>query len=322
MTMKINKEAWAILRKEESSSLVLSKVQEKSSWQAGEILNRSHYKYLEIKQRAEKFFEMFTLHYNTYGKLIPEGLEINEYFEKYLHLAIEKRQVVKTLVGEIDNKYFSKAKTREPIIERCILDLRNSKSIHAQNLYTIIMDFDRFNNFRILPKSVQEPSAFKRRNKTRFRKHLIISTSLQPYVLMRIKELYECDTKSLKLENEGYAVVALFPHSNDIIRLNANQDTLLAFSRISIYVFKYKEQAKEYLDLVFDYLDDDRRNPKAGLLFWPKFRNMIKLSLNYEAVNNISPTRKGLYTALRDMDISYKTRRNADKNRASLNSYE
>lgn len=304
--MKMNKKAFNILRLEEKTSLSLQKVHNKSTWQAGEILERSHYKYLEIKQRAEKFFELFTHHYNTYGKLIPEGLKLNSYVEQYLTLCIEKRLKIRDAVNQIDNPLFQKEKTRDPIMERTILELRNSKSLHAQNLYNVLMDFDKYNNFRILPKSVQEPSAFKRRNKTRFKKHLTISVTLQPYTLFRIKELFQ--NKKFPFKSPGYVAIAYYPHSSEIIRINANEDNLKLFASISMYVFREEQQAQEYKDLIFDYLDQKNRDPKRGLIFWPHFRNLIKESLNYDLVNNLSPTRKSLATAISDMDILYKKR--------------
>lgn len=310
--MKINRIIYTILKKEELSSLSLSRVQNKSTWEAGEILNRSHYKYLEIKTRAEKFFEVFILHYNTYGTLIPEGLKLNPDFKRYLLLGIEKRLSIKEIISNIENPEYKKRDTREALISKYIIQLRISKSIHAQNLYGLIMDFDKYNNFRILPRDVQEPSAFKRRNKTRFKKHLQISITLDPYPLHRIKELYENKSKTLKKDNEGYAILAHYPHSKGIIKINASQDNLKAFSSISLYVFKDKAEAKEYLDLVFEYWANKERNPKSGLIFWPMFRNMIKLAMNYDLINNIAPTRKGLQTALNDMDVLYAKRRNKD----------
>jgi hypothetical protein len=310
--MKINKKAFRILTQDEKSSLSLQKVHEKSTWQAGEILNRSHYKYLEIKQRAERFFELFQRHYNTYEKLIPEGLNLNPYFEKYITDCIEKRLKIRDIVSEIDNPLYQKEKTRDPLVERGVLDLKNSKSLHAQNLYIILMEFDRYNNFRILPKSVQEPSAFKRRNKTRFKRHLNISVTLQPYTLFRIKELFQ--SKDKRLVSEGYVSIAYYPHSSEIIRINASPENLKVFASISMYVFRHKTSAEEYKDLIFDYLDSNNRDPRGGLIFWPKFRNLIKESLNYDLVNNIAPTRKGLESAIADMDILHKKKADFKKN--------
>lgn len=52
--------AWSCLIDKEQQSLFLQLSENKSSWEAGEILKLSHYKYLEIRERSEKFFRLFS----------------------------------------------------------------------------------------------------------------------------------------------------------------------------------------------------------------------------------------------------------------------
>lgn len=54
------KKAWDCLNEIERQSLFLQLSENKSSWEAGEILKLSHYKYLEIRERSEKFFRLFS----------------------------------------------------------------------------------------------------------------------------------------------------------------------------------------------------------------------------------------------------------------------
>ena len=54
-----NNPAWMILIEEEQLALTLHYGPEKSTWQAGEIMKKAHYKYLEIKARGEKFLKIF-----------------------------------------------------------------------------------------------------------------------------------------------------------------------------------------------------------------------------------------------------------------------
>lgn len=320
---KFNKQAFGRLTPDEQSSLALQKVHGKSTWEVGSILNKSHYKYLEIRQRAERFFELFTIHYDTYGKLIPEGLTLDDEFAQYLTYTIEKRWAVKKAALEVGTKVMEVKKDREAYLEKEILKLKNSKSLYAQNLYTVIMEFDRYNNFRILPLSVQEPSAFKRRNKTRFRKHLNISTTIHPYVLMRIKELYEVSNKGAQPKRTGY--IALTNYSDEdkafekIIPIPVNDRTVRELSSISIYVFPKEEYAIEYINLVRGYILALDKDPKMGLKFWPKFRVIIKDSLNYNEINNIAPSRRGLLSALKDLDDRHMKARKIAQNNNSYN---
>lgn len=306
--MKFNKRAFKILRKEEQAAITLKNLQNKSSWQAGEILKKSHYKYLEISTRADKFFQLFNQHYNLYGDLIPDYIKIHLDFKKYIELCIEKRLKVGDAIKQIENPAYQINSTREPLVCEGINQLKKSQNVHEQNLYNAIMEFDRYNNFRILPKSVQEPSGFKRRNKTRYKKHLNISVTLQPLTLFRIKEIFQNNSKLL--EKEGFVALTNFPHSKDIIRVNSGLETLKRFSAISLYVFKYKSQAEEYIEICFEYLAQTTRDPRKGQLFWPNFRNLVKESLNYHEINNIAPSRKSLHDALYDMDVYYKNKKN------------
>ena len=50
---KYQQKAWDCLTPTEQQSLFLQLSESKSSWEAGEILRLSHYKYLEIKERSE-----------------------------------------------------------------------------------------------------------------------------------------------------------------------------------------------------------------------------------------------------------------------------
>lgn len=299
-----------MLKPDEKTSLALKNLEKKSSWQAGEIMHKSHYKYLEISIRAQKFFELFNQHYNLYETLVPHGVLLNPDFQKYIELTIEKRLKVGEAIKLIDNEDYQSNKAREPLVIQGILGLKKSKSLHEQNLYNAIMEFDRYNNFRILPRDVQEPSGFKRRNKTRFKKHLTISVTLHPYTLKRIKEIFEQNSKNLRKDNEGYIALTHHPHTKSIIRINTSTEVVSRLSKLSLYVFKHKEKCQEYIDLVFEYLDQNDHGPAKGLIFWPNYRNLIKESLNYDELNNIAPTRKSLHEAIFDMDVYYKKKKN------------
>lgn len=323
---KLNKKAFNILTNDEQSSLALQKVHGKSTWEAGSILKRSHYKYLEIKQRAERFFELFTLHYDTYRVLIPNdvaGFSINETFAEYLRLVIEKRMTVKAAALKTGEPLMADKKTREAFLSKEILKLKKSETLIGQNLYTIIMEFDRYNNFRILPSDVQEPSAFKRRNKTRYKKHLTLSTTIHAYSLMRVKELYEY-TKGPKPKVMGYIALTNYEANKSfekIVAINATDKNLKHLSSISLYVFPKEQLALDYIKLVKEYVNDPEKDPRKGLLFWPKFRTIIKYSLNYNEVNNIAPTRIKLMSAIKDMD-DYYVNRTKKKIAQSDNSYK
>lgn len=57
--------AWDCLTEQEQNSLFLNLSNGLSARETGEILKVSHYKYLEIKARAEKLFKLFSDFLNT-----------------------------------------------------------------------------------------------------------------------------------------------------------------------------------------------------------------------------------------------------------------
>lgn len=54
-------------------------------------------------------------------------------------------------------------------IERNMKRLKESEDEWDKDTLRLILEFDRWNNFRILPRMLQQPSAFKRRSNKRIR---------------------------------------------------------------------------------------------------------------------------------------------------------
>lgn len=318
---KMHNKALSILTPDEKSAVTLQHVHGKSSWEAGEMLNKSHYKYLEIKYRAEKFLKLFSEHFALYEELIPEDIEMDEGVRKYLLNAIEKRLKVKEAATKTGETGMMDNQTREARIIASMGELRDSTDITYINTYSMIMEFDRYNNFRIMPRQIQEPSAFKRRNSTRYKKHLKIATSIPLYSLKRLRELFE--VKKAPLKNEGFLVLINKEHSDNcgIIRVNAKPDNLIFMTNLSLYVFNSKIEAQEFADTVIDYISQVVKAPKEGLKFWPAFRNLIKKAANHDTINNIAPTRRSVEIAMKDMDTYYSSIRNRTKYNKELNKY-
>lgn len=299
--MKIDKKALVILTDDEKASLYLQHGEGKSSWQAGEILNRSHYKYLEIKYRAEKFIKMFTEHFLLYPGIIPPAVVLDEDFENYIKYCILERLTLPKAIAKISNPLYQRVKSREEELCRHLAVLRDSKDGDSLNLYNLLIEFDRYNNFRIMPRPYQEPSAFKRRNSTRFKKHLKIAVSLTPLSLFRIKTCLENNSPKLKTP-AILPLVNLRDNNYELVRVACTEENLDRVSNVSLYLFKSESMAVEFAELVLGYFNGAKRSPRVGLQFWPKFRVIIKNAINYNKVNSIAPNRKHFDAAIRDMD--------------------
>ncbi len=301
MSRSINVQAWSILREDEKVALGLQKTMGKSSWQAGEIMGKSHYKYLEIKYRAEKFLVMFTEHFSIYDHIVEPYIKGNELVKRFFEICITSRKKPHEAIDQI-NESSSVKVTRSEMNQLIIKDMEfwgreESKESHPGEfiLFNLIKDFDRWNNFRILPPSLQEPSAFKRRIKNSLKRQVRLTTNLPTLSIEKIIE--QCKEKGKK----AGLWLPLIDTSEDVkylIKIKDNNRTKELINSIGIYIFKDKVLASQYLAALFDYVSKEDRDCKDGLDFWPKYREFVKKAVNYTDIQNINPSRKYLDIAL------------------------
>lgn len=295
--------AWDILTEDEKLAITLSINHKKSTWEAGEIMGKAHYKYLEIQARAKTFFMMFTEYLKkTNNLLIPEGVYLDKDVIEFIRLTIIERMGYRSAIKNMGNTALMISSARERIIEECMEQLLMDENPLAIDLYDLILDFDRWNNFRILPISIQEPSAFKRRNKTRLIKHLKNMKNLHDFHIDRFIMKFKYKRGDLK-----YAYLPLisdmFKNGYKVVKIKNRKHIIHYISKqFTLYVFKDEDDADDYGYLVEGYLNNLNKNCKHGQIFWPKFRKIITKASNYNEVNNIIPRRKNLENAFRDID--------------------
>lgn len=299
---KINSKAWKILTEHEQLSLSLKHGYNKSSWEAGEIVGRAHYKFLEIEARAKQFLKMFTEHYELYDDLIPSYVPMNSDVREYFRLTMEKRLPISEVIKKMDKPEFTKSKIR---IQKIITNLErmlNSSSAIDKNIATLIFDFDRWNNFRILPREIQEPSAFKRRNKNYDIRNIKNLLSVTPFSWKLIIKRYE-----MRPTQEGKRVYmpifSNFDLKKTILTVKYSIKNVEELSKIGLFIFSREERANQFHELVWDYdLQTKGKSCVDGQKFWPMYREAIGHSMNYNAIKKRIPSRKFLESALRDID--------------------
>lgn len=296
MKKGINQKAWAILTQDEKTVLELQHIHDKSTWDGGEILKKAHYKYLEIKARGEKFLKMFSLHFTGFEHLKPPEVELNPLVEKYFEYTIVKRLRISTACRNINNEEFKNREFRETLIRRDMIRLKRSENALDRHFYNIIMDFDRYNNYRIMPEDIQEPSAFKRRIKNWHKKILATSTNLAPIALQELRPLKYRGAQELMY-------VALIESVNkqlwEIVPMKRCEGSLRVVTHYKIYAFADEYKARNLADLMIDYFSKGTRHCSEGLRFWPSYRELIKGAINYADVNHIDH-RRGAPLALKD----------------------
>lgn len=285
--------AWNILTKEEQMALNLSTVHHKSTWEAGEIMGKAHYKYLEIHARGVKFFRLFAEYFTLFDELFPENLHTNKTFIKYINLLIGQRKPMKMVLAELGDTEWDNLKNRNAQIENSLKLLnRNDKTAQCQHLMHIIKDFDRWNNFRILPLSLQESSAFKRRNKHKIKKLLSLNSHLHPLALQRVIKLYEAK-KATHLAKQilFLPIISVFDKGMSQV-IGVTQAHQQELSQIPMFLFLYKEDAEKYLEITSAYLFKENHSCRDGQIFWPELRYTIKKAINYDMVMGVNPHRK------------------------------
>lgn len=294
----VNQKAWSILMDDEKLSLSLQLGMQKSSWESGEIMNKSHYKYLEIKYRAEKFLKMFTEHCELYLEVIPEYIKGDAHTIEYFRKCIEKRLKPAEAIFQINSSgslsLIKKKELNKKIITQ-IEDWRKSTNAHNQTMLALVLEFDRWNNYRILPKEVQEPSAFKRRLKNKHKKHLNTLTHIHPLGLVKLQKLYKTNRSPFNF------LPLIVENEVKVIKVKDTLKAMEEFCNLGFYVFKTEVTASEYISSVYNYQYKEDRACRDGLEFWPKYREYIKMSLNYARIQQINPQRKFLDTAMKNL---------------------
>lgn len=300
--MGINKAAWAILSPDEKTSLGLQLGYQKSSWESGEIMDKSHYKYLEIKYRAEKFLAMFTEHLHLYKEVIPDYITGDGSVIKYLRWCIEERVKPMDAIERLNDNDNDKVYTKSGMNVRLVDQMRKwgrSENVYEQSIFNLALEFDRWNNFRILPREVQEPSAFKRRIKNMYKKHIRALTSIPKLSIVKLMEL----SKAKKTDHSRYMPLIHKGRGFKIHKVKTNKSTCKLYNELCFYIFKDKEEALRYIEAVFHYTSNKEKDCKDGIKFWQIYRESIKNADNYNEIQKITATRSHLEMAHKNLEF-------------------
>lgn len=294
--------AWSCLTEREQQSLFLQMSASKSTWEAGEILKLSHYKYIEIRERSVKFFKLFTDFFELHESIFNPNCPCERNFQDYIEGCIEKRLSRKEAsIYSGDSTMQLPKVTTENI-------LRNMKRLHESHdpwdidTRRLILEFDRWNNSRILPALIQQPSAFKRRLNKKdkiYIKYLI--RKIPAWMLRRLEQRFKYLKKRKNSERYWVTLVNrdLYPDGYKVIPVKVDLETVNEFSKCYIYVFPERELADAFGFMVANYFIKTA-DVKLGQKFWPEYRNCIESAVNYNQVNNIE-------FSVKNLDVAYNT---------------
>lgn len=276
--------AWNCLTEPEQNSLFLNISKGLSTKKTGEIMKLSHYKYLELKARAETLFKLFSEYFQVYPDLVRPRCILDEPFRYYLEACLIKRlpkSEAKEYAGD-------ELWLLNPITNRCIVNnmrkLKQSEDPWDQDLYALIQEFDRWNNFRILPLELQTTSPYKRRET---KKYIIYFNYIK--TIPQEKWDYLLYKYCSKGKDELRYYVSLFSDNYEdgylIIPIKRDQEILEYFNNLRLYVFDKYSMAQEFALMIVNYKNKSV-SQKSGLLFWKRFKELIPEAINYKQVDN------------------------------------
>lgn len=280
--------AWNCLTKVEQQSLFLHTSEGKSSWEAGTMMNISHYKYIEIRERSEKFFRMFADFFEKYPSIFRPDCPCERNFQDFIEGVIEHRLKKRDAIAYTGDSTQQLPKVNRKNLIRNMKYLKESENLWDLNTRRLIFEFDRWNNFRILPSILQQPSAFKRRLNKKDKIYIkYLLERIPTFVLEKLKERFYYKVKPSKkklwvtlispdLYTDGYYLLPIRPEKEVLEEMN----------RFYIYIFEDREDADTFGYLVTSFYE---RTAKviAGQKFWPEYRYLVKKAINYNAINNI-----------------------------------
>lgn len=282
-----DEKAWKCLKLQEQQSLSLSITYGKSTWEVGEILGITHYKYLELKERAEKLFKLFFEYFSIYNTLVRPNSCLDQRFVDFVEGCIERRITRKEASVPFGDAVMKVYPIKSKFIIKQMKLLTDSEENQDKDLYKLLQEFDRWNNWRILPRQLQQPSAFKRRNNRRDIFYIKYMCRIEPEIVQNLIDKFWYSRK--KFEKHYFVLFNYdrFDEGYQIVPIKQNSEfTLSELSRLYIYVFKDRDIADTYGYLVTSY-QYEKKSPKKGQNFWPVFRETIQKAINYKEVNNL-----------------------------------
>lgn len=290
------KRAWDCLREDERQSLFLQMSTGKSSWEAGTIMKRSHYKYIEIRERSQVFFKLFTEFFEKHESIFRPDAPFKRTFMDYIEACIEKRLNIKYASIHTGESTNTQVKIRERMLSNNLRLLFDSSDPWDIDTKALVVEFDRWNNFRILPKLYQAPSPYGRRIIKRYKAYIkyLLSKKFPTWAYERISEKFR--TRSPKCYYVVFISKELYVDGYLIVKVKKTDECIREMTRFFIYVFNDEVDAENFAFMVVN--NRLRTNSiRSGQKFWKEFRILLEDAVNYKELNNIELSRGILASA-------------------------
>lgn len=312
MMQPYQEQAWDCLTKDEQQSLLLTLSQGMSTWQASEILKITHYKYLELKARSERLFKLFSDYFEKHPSFIPPKTNLTPSFRDYLYGSMIKRlpkEEARVYAG--DSAFLLRAVSNDQILKNMLRlkEAAEDGDEWLKDLYALIMEFDRWNNYRILPRILQAPTAYQRRSTKKDKIYLRYLHRIPEFKIRALVDMYWSNGKP---EYRYYVmfISELWTDGFGVVPIKRDHKIVKELTNLKIYIFEDQLTTEEFGIMVKRYYEKTI-TPGEGLKFWRKYRELVQSSINYREINNMDFSCEAL-------DQAYNLKRNSIRKMTEL----
>lgn len=265
------KQAWEHLTTPERTVLQLCYGHDKTTNEVSIITNTALYKTQEILNRGKKLFIMFSEYYEAFGELMPLDLPIPSPLRLYLLFTLKQRLHRSEALNKVLRRYpLYNTRAFSPGIQKV---LENISTEGYSEFHELVLEFDRWNNVRILPKHLGRITPYPRRQMKTYwpMEEAIISTSEIAYRLM-VSKFKQTEPPVVWLPLVG----SYLPKGIQIIPMKKTPEALAYFADNKYLVFESRELATAMGKICLDrsFLGTPTRS--ESFRFWPKFRDLAK----------------------------------------------
>ena len=157
------------------------------------------------------------------------------------------------------------------------------------------MEFDRWNNYRILPRILQAPTPFKRRSTKKDKVYLSFLNRIPDFKIRAMVDIY---WRHGKPEKRYYCafISTIFPDGYTVVPIVRKKNVVQEITDTKIYIFEDRLDAEEFGLLVSQYFLNTAGISRA-MKFWKRYRELIQNAINYREINNMDFTCENLEMA-------------------------
>lgn len=308
---KYQQQAWECLTEKEQNSLYLTLAHGKSGREVEDILKITHYKYLELKVRSEKFFKLFSDYFELHSTLINPEAPLDRYFKDYLYASMIKRMPKEEAQVYAGESAWLLKPVRDPQILRNMLRLKESAKDCKwdSDLYALILEFDRWNNYRILPRELRAPTPYKQKANKLYKAYMKYLHKIPQSKISSLIDYFWIPTSKKNIHHRYFTVFISrkYPEGYVVVPIKKKDDQKIQeLTNLKMYIFGDRINAEEFGIMVSTYFLEVN-DVKRGHKFWREFGEVLETAINYRDINNMDFTPNSL-------DMAYSLRRRPERN--------